>query len=53
MGKKQLHGDDSGTVYPHKNKEGKVTGYRGLVLFTPEGVDPTSSRSSPTGRATS
>ena len=34
MAKKRQHGNGAGTVYPRKNKEGKVIGYRGSY-FSP------------------
>src|SRR5215216_2044437 len=36
MGKTKQSGNGTGTVYPRKNKEGKVTGYRGSY-FTADG----------------
>jgi integrase len=36
MAKKKERGNGSGTVYPRKNKEGKVIGYRGSY-FAPDG----------------
>ncbi len=36
MAKKKQKGNGSGTVYPRKNKDGKVIGYRGSY-FTPDG----------------
>jgi hypothetical protein len=42
-------GNDTGTVYPRKNKTGKVIGWRG-ACFTPDDADCTSSWSAPTGR---
>jgi hypothetical protein len=47
MARKKQQGNGSGTVYPRKNKPGKVTGQRGSY-FTPEGPDRTSSRFAPT-----
>jgi hypothetical protein len=35
MAKKRQRGNGAGTVYPRKNRNGKVTGYRGSY-FTPE-----------------
>ncbi|MGH3089672.1 MAG: tyrosine-type recombinase/integrase [Rubrobacteraceae bacterium] len=32
MGKVKKQGNGSGTVYPRKNKDGKITGYRGLYF---------------------
>ena len=29
MGKKKQKGNGTGTVYPRKNKDGKIIGYRG------------------------
>jgi integrase len=36
MARKKQQGNGSGTVYPRKNKNGKVIGYRGSY-FTPDG----------------
>ena len=36
MGKKKERGNGSGTVYPRKNKQGKILGYRGSY-FAPDG----------------
>ncbi len=36
MGKKKQKGNGTGTVYPRKNKDGKVIGYRGSY-FAPDG----------------
>ena len=36
MARKKQQGNGSGTVYPRKNKDGKVIGYRGSY-FTPDG----------------
>jgi integrase len=36
MGKKKQKGYGTGTVYPRKNKDGKIIGYRGSY-FTPDG----------------
>ena len=36
MGKKKERGNGSGTVYPRKNKQGKIIGYRGSY-FAPDG----------------
>src|ERR671910_1874410 len=36
MAKKRQRGNGAGTVYPRKNKDGKVTGYRGSY-FAPDG----------------
>ena len=36
MAKKRQRGNGAGTVYARKNKEGKITGYRGSY-FTPDG----------------
>jgi integrase len=36
MGKKKQKGNGAGTVYPRKNKDGKVIGYRGSY-FAPDG----------------
>ena len=36
MAKKKERGNGSGTVYPRKNKQGKVIGYRGSY-FAPDG----------------
>ncbi len=36
MARKKERGNGSGTVYPRKNREGKVTGYRGSY-FAPDG----------------
>jgi integrase len=36
MARKRQQGNGSGTVYPRKNKDGKVIGYRGSY-FTPDG----------------
>jgi integrase len=36
MAKKKQKGNGTGTVYPRKNKAGKVIGYRGSY-FTPDG----------------
>jgi integrase len=36
MGKKKQKGNGNGTVYPRKNKDGKVIGYRGSY-FAPDG----------------
>ena len=36
MAKKRQRGNGAGTVYPRRNKEGKVTGYRGSY-FTADG----------------
>jgi integrase len=36
MARKKQKGNGSGTVYPRKNKEGKVIGYRGSY-FAPDG----------------
>jgi integrase len=36
MARKKQKGNGAGTVYPHKNKEGKVIGYRGSY-FGPDG----------------
>ena len=36
MGKTKQSGNGTGTVYPRRNKEGKVTGYRGSY-FTADG----------------
>jgi integrase len=36
MGKKKERGNGSGTVYPRKNKQGKIIGYRGSY-FGPDG----------------
>ena len=36
MAKKRQRGNGAGTVYPRKNKDGKITGYRGSY-FTPDG----------------
>jgi integrase len=36
MAKKRQRGNGAGTVYPRRNKEGKITGYRGSY-FTPDG----------------
>ena len=36
MGKKKERGNGSGTVYPRKNKRGKIIGYRGSY-FAPDG----------------
>jgi integrase len=36
VSKKRLRGNGAGTVYTRKNKEGKITGYRGSY-FTPDG----------------
>src|SRR5215217_1874317 len=37
MGKKKQRGNGTGTVYPRRNKAGKVIGYRGSY-FTPDGT---------------
>jgi len=37
MARKKQKGNGSGTVYPRKNKQGKVSGYRGSY-FDPEGI---------------
>jgi hypothetical protein len=42
-------GKGSGTIYPRKNKDGKIIGYRGSYV-TPEGADRMASRSTSTGR---
>jgi hypothetical protein len=36
MARKKERGNGMGTVYPRKNKQGKVIGYRGSY-FTPDG----------------
>ncbi len=36
MAKKRQRGNGAGTVYPRKNKDGKVTSYRGSY-FAPNG----------------
>ena len=36
MARKKQKGNGTGTVYPRKNKDGKVIGYRGSY-FTPDG----------------
>ena len=36
MGKKKQKGNGTGTVYPRKNKAGKIISYRGSY-FTPDG----------------
>ena len=36
MAKKRQRGNGAGTVYPRKNRDGKVTGYRGSY-FAPDG----------------
>lgn len=36
MTKKKAKGNGTGTVYPRKNKDGKIIGYRGSY-FTPDG----------------
>jgi integrase len=36
MAKKRQRGNGAGTVYPRRNKEGKITGYRGSY-FAPDG----------------
>jgi hypothetical protein len=36
VGKPKQSGNGTGTVYPRRNKEGKITGYRGSY-FTVEG----------------
>ncbi len=36
MGKKKQQGNGSGTVYPRKNRDGKITSYLGSY-FTPDG----------------
>jgi hypothetical protein len=36
MAKKRQRGNGAGTVYPRRNKEGKIIGYRGSY-FTPDG----------------
>ena len=37
MAKKKQKGNGNGTVYPRKNKDGKLIGYRGSLPTT---VDP-------------
>ena len=48
MVKKKQQGNGSSTVYPQKNKEGKITGYCGSY-FKSEGANRTST---PIGRST-
>src|ERR671929_2294737 len=36
MARKKSKGNGTGTVYPRRNKEGKIIGYRGSY-FTPDG----------------
>jgi integrase len=36
MARKKERGNGSGTVYPRKNKQGKIIGYRGSY-FAPDG----------------
>ena len=36
MARKKQKGNGTGTVYPRKNKDGKVIGYRGSY-FSPDG----------------
>ena len=48
MARKKERGNGSGSVYPRKNKQGKIIGYRGSY-FAPEGSGATSR---PRGRAT-
>ena len=50
MARKKQKSNGTGTIYPRKNKAGKVTGYRGSY-FTPKGPDRTSSRFAPTRSA--
>jgi hypothetical protein len=50
MARKKQKGNGTGTVYPRKNKAGKVTEYCGSYL-TPEGPDRTSNWFAPTGKA--
>jgi hypothetical protein len=37
MARKKQKGNGTGTVYPRKNNQGKVSGYRGSY-FDPEGI---------------
>ena len=51
MGKKKARGNAEGDVYPRKDKDGKVVGYRGAYwVHTAEGPSAASSRARPRPR---
>ncbi len=51
VGKKKARGNGEGDVYPRKDKDGKVVGYRGAYwVHTAEGPSAASSRARPRRR---